>query len=300
MTLNRYFRFTQPRPNPKFPRRTYYAMAPNDIWQLDLVDLSGKGKEGGVGSRGGVHKEEGVNLQKGKGGGGYILNVIDVYSRKAGSTVIQSKSGVSIMGGLKILFQQMGGQPHKIQSDKEAGLLSQEKELNKIGIQIYQVGNAYDGLNSAPIVERLNRTMNDYMYKTEVDNPDLKNIDISKMVADKFTKQYNETKHHTIKTTPNSAFNGTTPSQDVLESVFHTRDELRPEPKKQINKDLKVGSWVFIPLKASHREIEKKGADKWNRTPYRIEEITKTNPPQYRLAGLTQKYYKEQLRKATL
>ena len=299
MTLNKYFKFTQPRPNPKFPRRTYYAFAPNDVWQLDLVDLTGKGKEGGVGSRGGAHKEEGVNLQKGKGGGGYILNVIDVYSRKAGSTVIQSKSGESIIEGLKKLFVQMGGKPNKIQSDRESGLLAKEQELNKIGIQIYQVGNAYDGRYSAPIIERLNRTMNDYMYKTEVDNPDLKNIDISKIVADKFHKQYNETKHRTIKTTPNNAFNGKTSTSDILDAVFKY-SESKPQPKRQINKDLKVNDLVYIPKPETGREIEKKNADKWFRGPHKIEKILNTNPPTYQLSGTKQKYYKEQLKKSTI
>ena len=77
MTLNKYFKFHQERPNPTFPRRTYFAMHPNDIWQVDIVALNQKGDVGGVGSRGGVEgpKEESkrIKTQAEKGSGGYIL-----------------------------------------------------------------------------------------------------------------------------------------------------------------------------------------------------------------------------------
>ena len=109
MSLNKYFKFNQPRPNPTFPRRTYFAMSPNDIWQLDLVAMNQKGNIGGVGSRGGVYKEEGIVKQAGKGSGNYILNVIDVYSRRLESIVIESKTGESIMTGLQELFKKNGG-----------------------------------------------------------------------------------------------------------------------------------------------------------------------------------------------
>ncbi len=298
MTLNKYFKFTQPRPNPKFPRRTYYAFAPNDVFQVDLIDLTGIGKEEGVGSRGGVHKEQEITKQAGKGTGGYIMNVIDVYSRKADSVVIESKSGDAIMMGLKKIFERMG-KPKKIQSDKEGGLLSKEKELNNMGIQIYQVANAYDNRYSAPIVERLNRTMKDYRHHYEVDHPEKSNLAISKFVASNFPKKYNSDIHRTIKTTPNNAFNGSTSMSDVLGAVFKY-SESKPIPKRQINTDLRVGSLVYIPKEATGRQIEKKGAEKWIRTPYEIEEITSSNPPQYKLKGLKQKYYKEQLKKSTI
>ena len=298
MTLNKYFKFTQPRPNPKFPRRTYYAFAPNDVWQLDLVAMNQKGDIGGVGSRGGVHKEEGINLASGKGSGKYILNIIDVYSRRLESILIDSKSGESIMTGLQELFKKMGGKPKKIQADLEKGLWSKEKELNKIGVELYTVKNAYDGLNSAPIIERVQRDQNNFMHKKEVDNPQKSNKYISELVANEFPKYHNERKHRTIQSTPNSAFNGKTSISDVLDAVFKY-SESKPQPKRQINKDLKVNDLVYIPKPESNREIERKNADKWYREAHTIEKITNSNPPQFVLSGTAQKYYREELRKAT-
>ena len=297
MTLNRYFKFNQPRPNPNFPRRTYYAMAPNDIWQLDLVALNQKGDIGGVGSRGGVHKEEGINLQQGKGSGNYILNVIDVYSRRLESITIDSKSGESIMEGLKKLFVKMNGKPHKIQADQEKGLWAKEKELNKIGINLYTVKNAYDGTNSAPIVERVQRDQNNYMYKHEVDNPNKSNKAISEFVANNFPKYHNERKHRTIQSTPNDAFNGKTSTKDILSAVFNY-SEHKPQPKRNAH-TFAVSDKVYIPKPESNREIERKGDDRWFREVHTIEKIINTNPLTYQLSGTKQHYYAQQMKKAT-
>ena len=320
MSLNKYFNFTQPRPNQTFPRRTYFAMHPNDIWQVDLVDLTAKGKVGGVGSQGGVYKEEATNMQRGKGSGGYILNAIDVYSRKNASILLDkenkkvideekstptkkvykwvladSKTGVAIMKGLKKLFVQMGGKPKKIQSDKESGIISKDSqdEFKKIGIETYYVANSYDNRYSAPIVERLNRTMNDYMYKVEVDKPNESNRAISEFVANNFPNKYNNDKHRTIQTTPNNAFNGTTSTNDVLGAVFNYAEH-KPQAKRRINMDLKVGDLVYVPTPVPARgNIEAKGIDKWYREPHKITKIFNTNPPTLELEGFKHHYYYE-------
>ncbi len=59
----------------------------------------------------------------------------------------------------------------KIQSDLERALWGKEDKLNKgglqlkeMGIELYNVGNAFNGKHSAPIVERLQRTQNDFMH----------------------------------------------------------------------------------------------------------------------------------------
>ena len=93
------------------------------------------------------------------------------------------------------------------------------------------------------------------------------------------------------------AFNGKTSTTDILGAVFKY-SESKPEPKRQINRDLKVNDLVYIPKPESNREIERKGADRWFRDPHKIIEITKSIPPQFVLEGTTQKYYREQLKKA--
>ncbi len=190
----------------------------------------------------------------------------------------------------------------KIQSDLETALWKVEvnNELKSMGIELYSVDNAYDGKHSAPIVERLNRTMNDYMKEQEVDHPNKSNKEISEFVASTFPKRYNITKHSTIKTTPNSAFNGTTSTSDVLGAVFHKAENKMPPPKETGNtkNNYKIGDIVYAPLPTGARgAIVGKGVDKWDRTPYKIEKIINSNPPTYIVNG--NKYYAQQLRKAT-
>ncbi len=170
-----------------------------------------------------------------------------------------------------------------------------------MGIELYSVDNAYDGKHSAPIVERLNRTMKDYMKEEEINHPEKSNKAISKFVATTFPKRYNISEHRTIKTTPNSAFNGSTSINNVLGAVFHNAEQNKiPPPKETGNtkNNYKIEDVVYVPLPAGSRgAIVGKGVDKWDRTPYKIEKIINSSPLTYIVNGT--KYYAQKLRKAT-
>ncbi len=126
-------------PRPKtFPRRSYFSPSYMHNVQIDLIDLKANGS-------------------------GYIMNCIDVFSRRAESILIKSKSKEEIRKGLEYMFKTFGQKPTSIQSDKEKGLYALKDELQKQGITLYSVANAYDYGYSAPIVERFNRSMREYM-----------------------------------------------------------------------------------------------------------------------------------------
>jgi len=319
-TLDKYFNFTQETQPQNYPRRTYYAMYPNDIWQMDLIDMTNKGELSGEGARekkqaearGEEYTKElkgAYKQQAGKGSGGYIMNVIDVYSRKLESEYMDNKNAPNILGALQKIFIKMGGKPKKIQSDKEAGLMGKDVKpvLKKMGVELYMVENAYSGKRSAPIVERVNRTMNEYMKKEEIDHPDKSNKELSKMVASIFPKRYNITEHSTIHSTPNNAFNGTTSTNDILGAVFkeaehykvYKPDKLKEKytnPKNTQN-EYKIGDIVYIPLPVGSRGAKVgKGVDKWDRTSYKIQKIINSSPLMYIVND--KKYYAQQLRKA--
>ena len=98
--------------NINFPRRTVVSRAVNDIWGIDLVDLASKG-------------------------GGYILNCVDIFSRKAHSVKLTSKTAASIEDGIENLFVLFGAKPVKIWSDKESGLVSNDAFLKQNNIELY-------------------------------------------------------------------------------------------------------------------------------------------------------------------
>jgi len=323
-TLNKYFDFSQETQPQNYPRRTYYAMYPNDIWQMDLIDMTNKGKLSGEGvrekeqaeARGEEYTKElkgAYKQQAGKGSGGYIMNVIDVYSRKAESEYMDKKNALNIIEALKKIFIKMGGKPKKIQTDLERSLWNSNGvdlntgglQLKKMGIELYNVDNAYDGKHSAPIVERLNKTMKGYMKKQEKDHPDKSNKELSMMVASIFPKRYNITEHSTIHSTPNNAFNGTTSTNDILGAVFKESEHYKvykpdvlkkkyTNPKDTKN-EYKIGDVVFIPLPTGPRgALISKDVDKWDRTPYKIQKIINSSPLMYIVNG--NKYYAQQLR----
>ena len=62
-----------------------------------------------------------------KQSGGFIMNAVDVFSRKAESVKLNNKSKESIKNGLEQLFIKFGKKPNKIQSDREPALYALEK-----------------------------------------------------------------------------------------------------------------------------------------------------------------------------
>ena len=79
-----------------FPRNPYTVTNIDDVWEMDLADLS--------------------SLSKYNETYKYLLNVIEVFSRYAWSVPLKDKTGTSIKAALKYLFRYR--KPITIQSDK--------------------------------------------------------------------------------------------------------------------------------------------------------------------------------------
>jgi len=69
----------------RFPRNPYTVTNIDDLWEMDLADLS--------------------SLSKYNDKYKYLLNVIDIFSRYAWSVPLKDKTGTSITTALKSLFQ---------------------------------------------------------------------------------------------------------------------------------------------------------------------------------------------------
>jgi len=261
-----HFNFKQPRIL-NFERRTYWAPSVNDNWQVDLIDLS-------------------------KQGGGYMMNAVDVFSRRAESVKLNGKSKEDIKKGLNELYNKFGAKPNKIQSDKEKGLYALQDDLKKQGINLYTVKNSYDLKNSAPIVERFNRTMRNYRNEVHEMKPKMNAQTLTNYVVNNFTKEYNNTKHSTVKAKPLDIAQGLIKKEDVLNEAIGRNYEEKSEPKEQFKEGDKVYKVSVPPV-----GVERKDADKYERNPYIIEKVLKTNPITYKLRNLSQKFYKQQLKK---
>lgn len=260
-TATKESQFKGPR-NHKFARRVVFSPVPNHFHGMDLIDLSSRGA-------------------------GYILVVVDLYSRMVSTVKIPSKAQAHIEAGLKTCWTKMKGVPKFIWADKEGGLTANlsKKFLDEYKVKVYHTNNSYigPGSHANPISERMNRTIKDFQEK-QPGNFKQKSASVVK----KFDDQYNNRVHSTTKITPKEAhFN---PDAKV---------ERRPEPPAEIRSRYKVGDTVLLQRK--QEVIEKK----YNRTydgPYIIEEIRKTRPLTYVLKdekGLTLpgSYYGPQIKK---
>jgi len=245
----------------KFPTRGVISEGVEDILSCDLVDMNTRPSNGFK----------------------YILNCVDVASRKAFALPMKSKSIADIKYAFQNIFNLC--KPNKIWSDQEPAFKSREMQqlFKDYKISMY---HTYSPQKSS-ICERFNRTMKEHMIKS---CPNLKNWD--KFIP-KFIIEYNSTVHSSIKMTPNEAFDK---DKDVQKVNIDNYNEKRREPKKELS----IGDTVRIST--TKGILEKKVFTKnWTDEIFVIVEVHHTNPTTYKIADekgevLGGSFYKQELK----
>ena len=144
-----------------FPRNPYTVTNIDDVWEMDLADLSTVSK----------YNE---NYK-------YILYVIDIFSRYDWSVPLKDKTGTSITTALKYLFRDR--KPITIQSDKGTDFVSAtvQQYLKRKNVNFHLTHNP--DLKGA-IIESFNRTLKTKIYKYFTKNNTYRYSDgIHKLVA---------------------------------------------------------------------------------------------------------------------
>lgn len=239
----------------KFPRRPTVINGKNDIWGVDLADYSKDGHPG------------------------YILTVIDYYTRKVWTRRLTRKSEVQISDALESIFLETGEKPKKIHCDKESALIH-NKMLKKNGIDIY-----HTYFMGSPITERVIRTIKE-MIEKERQKITAKSW---KPVVESVTNVYNNNIHSSIGAKPNDAY---IDPELVREKNHLNSYEKRKEPKTRLN----VGDHVL-----TYYEKEKfvKGyKQRWNEDPNIVVRVINSNPMMYELDD-GNRYYIQELQKIT-
>jgi len=255
----------------KFDRRTTIVSGSvNDTFAADLIDMN---------------SDELSNS-------GYILNVMDIYSRYAQSVKLKTKSKDEVQKAMEKIFQRFGNKPRKIWSDKEAAFVALKSWFSSQGIELYHVENSYMGPNthSVGMIEAFNKKMKKFMLDRKTDHGGNWH-QLMAYTVDNFIPQYNNTVHSVIGTTPLEAYNG---DFDISRVQIEQNMKKKDEPTDK----LKVGDLVYLQRS---KEIIRGGMSK---TKYidKIEEISaviKTNPTTYRLVGHgVTGYYRQQFIRA--
>ena len=255
--------------NYKFDRRTTVVSGVNDTFAADLVDMN---------------SDELSNS-------GYILNVMDIMSRRVESKKLRTKSKSEIEAAFTQIFQRFGTKPRKVWSDKESGIVALRGWFASQGIELYHVENSYMGPNthSVGVIEAFNKKMKNAMMDQKTKSGGNWS-QLMSYVVNKFVPEYNNTVHGVIGTTPNEAYNG---DFDVQTSQDQRNLKKKKEPKDKLN----VGDLVY--LQKPKEIIRGKKENKYYETVKEISAIMQTNPTTYQLKGHGDTgYYRQQFIRA--
>lgn len=159
-----------------FPRRRVITKGIDDLWQADLVEL-------------GAYYKENNNFR-------FLLVVIDTFSKFSWVSPLKNKTADEITNALRKIIVKCQRFPKHLQTDmgKEFYNIKFKNLMYKLNINHY---SSYSSLK-ASIVERLNRTIKQRMWKIFSYRGSFKWIDIIQKIID----EYNRSKHRTIKMAP--------------------------------------------------------------------------------------------------
>ena len=125
--------------------------------------------------------------------------VIDVFSKYGWIKPLKDKKTESVSKAFNEIFEKSKRKPQMLWTDKGSEFISKHfKEfLNKSRIKMYHTENE----EKSSVVERWNRTMKNRMWKMFTAS----NNTVYWDKIDKLVGEYNNTKHSSVKMTPNEA-----------------------------------------------------------------------------------------------
>ena len=128
----------------------------------------------------------------------YLLMVLDVFSKYGWIVPLKDKKGETVTEAFKTIFRE-GRKPQYLWVDKGKEFYNKHLKdvLQKNGIQMYSTENE----EKSSVCERWNRTIKTKMWKQSTVQGNTQYLDILPEIL----KQYNNTKHSSIKMTPAEA-----------------------------------------------------------------------------------------------
>ena len=215
-----------------------------------------------------------VDMQKFKSenkGFAWIIVCIDTFSKKVWCFATKNKSAAATTNALRDLLTT--NKPEKIQTDEGSEFLNQKfkKLCADLNIHMY---TTYDG-KKASIVERVNRTLKNRMYRYFT----ARGTRVWYDILDEITEGYNNTYHSSIKRSPNSVNKS---NESKVRLILFPRNVKTLKKSKKF----KVNDTVRISRK---KHIFEKGYDQnFTHEVFYIDKIVKikkkpTNPVTYSL-----------------
>ena len=218
----------------------------------------------------------------------YLLMVIDVFSKYGWIVPLKDKKGESVTEAFKSIFKE-GRRPQYLWVDKGKEFYNKNLKdlLEKNGIHMYSTENE----EKSSVVERWNRTIKSKMWKQFTVQGNTMYLDM----LPKILKQYNNTKHSSIKMTPVEASKKSNEGT-VYFNLYGDTETLKHKPK------FKVGDKVRIS-KYKRNVFDKGYTPNWTEEAFIVDKIQYTNPFTYKLKDLNDEeiqgsFYEPELLKA--
>jgi len=243
------------------------------MWEIDLIDLS---------------MYSNINDSN-----KYILMVIDCFSKFLFAVPLKNKTPLSVVNAFKEIFKVR--KPSKIRSDRG-------KEFDNRFFKVFCENNGINyfttqnSITKCAIVERVNRTIKEKMFKVFTHFGTRRWIDFLPLIVN----AYNNSKHSTTLIPPNEV---TVENEDVVfRNVYKARNfkELFNHfnvPKFSIGDKVRV-KYELKPMDKSYFPL-------WSEVVYTIKKVLrKYSIPQYVLElngeELPRRFYPEELQKVTI
>ena len=231
----------------KFTRGKTISSGIDDLWQMDLADLTDK-------------MDENDDYR-------FMLTVIDVFSRWAWAQPVLTKSGADVVKALKAVFHRAGSRrPHKIQTDR--GLEFWNKHVKKLLREegVLKLYSSHDQDTKASLAERFNRTIKEQVthfmmyYNTNRWIDDLQQIMYS----------YNNARHSSLGTSPLRVMHM---NQSELEDLWQRQyGGMSEKGERQLERDITRGYKVGDLVRVTHlkRTFEKGFMPRWQREVFKV------------------------------
>jgi len=232
----------------RFPRRRTISKGIADLFQIDLVDLS--------------------NLSTYNDGYTYLLNCIDVFTKRAWSLPLRTKTGRDVSDAFeRILTEQ---RCNMVQSDKGTEFLNStfQSMLRRYDVKFYTSENEDI---KAPVVERFNRTLKQKMYRYFTAKRTRRYVD----VLPDLVHSYNSTRHRSI---------GMAPMEVTADNEGVVRERLYPPKPKTLRWKYDVGDKVCISMQ--RRPFKKGYVGNWSEELLVVGTRLPTSPVTYKLKDL--------------
>ena len=229
----------------KFKRRRVLVSGIDKIWAADLADMKAFSKF-----------NQGFN---------FLLLVIDIFSKYGWIIPLKNKEGKTVASALKTIFKER--KPEKMWVDKGKEFYNKDvKEL----IELYSTENE----EKSSVVERWIRMMKEKMWKYFTDNNTNHYVDI----LPDLVKDYNNTKHSSIKMTPVEA--------SKKKNELTVWRNLYPDRLKKIDINPKFSIGDKVRISKKKKTFEKGYTTRWTEEIFTIIKINRTSPVTYKIADL--------------